>query len=84
MREEEGCLGFAVCAAKKISRLGIVEEFPYYWRVRSRLPERFGKACRVIVRGAMNSALVEFEDGYKVVTSRNYFRRLKLDIPEIG
>jgi hypothetical protein len=48
---------------------------PYIWRVRSRLPERFGQPCRVIVRGRMNSALVEFEDGYRVVTSRNYIRK---------
>lgn len=47
----------------------------YRWRVRSRLAERFGQKCRVLVRGAMNSCLVEFEDGYRVVTSRNYVRR---------
>ena len=50
-------------------------EWPYVWRVRTRLGERFGQACRVIVRGAMNSALVEFEDGRRFVTSRNYLRR---------
>jgi hypothetical protein len=49
--------------------------FQYVWRVRTRLPERFGARCRVLARGAMNSALVEFEDGMRVVTSRNYFRK---------
>jgi len=49
----------------------------YYWRVRTRLPERFGQLCWVLVRGKMNSCLVEFADGYRVVTSRNYVRRLK-------
>ncbi len=49
--------------------------YPYIWRVHTRLPERFGQRCRVIVRSKMNSALVEFEDGYKVVTSRNYLRK---------
>ena len=44
----------------------------YVWRVKTRLPERYMTPCRVIVRGKMNSCLVEFEDGYKVVTSRNY------------
>jgi hypothetical protein len=29
----------------------------------------------VLVRGSMNSALVEFDDGYLVVTSRNGLRR---------
>ena len=48
---------------------------PYRWRVRTRLPERYGQLCVVLVRSRrMNSALVEFEDGYRVVTSRNYLR----------
>lgn len=50
-------------------------EFPYVWRVRTRLRERFGQRCRVIARGAMNNAQVQFEDGYEVITSRNYLRR---------
>ncbi len=52
-----------------------LESFPYLWRVRTRLPERFGEPCRVNVRGASNSAEVEFEDGFRVITSRNYLRR---------
>ncbi len=53
------------------------ECWPYYWRVRARLPERKGQRCRVLVRGKMNSCLVEFQDGFKVVTSRNYLRRVR-------
>lgn len=49
--------------------------YPYIWRVLTRLAERKGQRCRVLARGAMNSALIEFEDGYKVVTSRNYIRK---------
>ena len=52
-----------------------MNEYPYIWRVKTRLPERKGERCKVLVRGAMNSALIEFEDGYKVVTSRNYIRK---------
>lgn len=76
-------------------------DWPYVWRVRSRLPERFGQRFRVLIRGGgpaqadgatdgitvlrkvkyprrgMNSALVEFEDGTQVVTSRNYLRKVK-------
>lgn len=46
--------------------------------------DRKGERCRVLARSpvptcerprAMNSALVEFEDGYRVVTSRNGLRR---------
>ena len=44
----------------------------YVWRIKTRLPDRYMNPCNVIVRGKMNSCLVEFEDGYKVVTSRNY------------
>lgn len=51
--------------------------YPYYWRVYTRLPERHGQRCRVLVRGAMNGALIEFEDGFKVVSSRNYLRKIK-------
>jgi hypothetical protein len=49
------------------------------WRVRTRLPERFGQRCRVLIRGGRNSALVEFEDGYQVITSRNYMRKAMED-----
>lgn len=38
--------------------------------------DRKGDRCRVVCRGKMNSALIEFEaDGYRVVTSRNGLRR---------
>jgi hypothetical protein len=33
----------------------------HYWRVRARLPERFGHRCRVLARGSMNTILIEFE-----------------------
>ncbi len=61
-----------------LGRMGTVLIYPYRWRVRTRLPERFGRMCRVLVRSKrMNSALVEFEDGFKVVTSRNYLRKVE-------
>jgi hypothetical protein len=47
----------------------------YIWRVRSRLPERYLTSCRVLARGKMNTCLVEFEDGYRATTSRNYLIR---------
>ena len=36
---------------------------------------RKGQICRVLVRGAKNSCLIEFEDGFKAVTSRNALRK---------
>ncbi len=44
--------------------------FDRAWRVKTRLPERKGEPCRVLVWGRLRSCLVEFErDGLKVVTS---------------
>ena len=41
--------------------------FDHYWywteRARPALGDRKGQRCRVLVRGGMNSALVEFEQG---------------------
>ncbi|NMO50904.1 hypothetical protein HH310_06820 [Actinoplanes sp. TBRC 11911] len=65
------------------------EDFPYRWVWRWRtvgppsrkVPwfgdgvDRHSRFCRVLVRGGMNSALVEFDDGYRVVTSRAGLRR---------
>ena len=50
-------------------------EFDQVWYWRSRLPERKGQPCRVLVRGKMNTILVEFADGYQVTTSRYAVRR---------
>lgn len=50
-------------------------DFPYIFRAKTRLPGRFGQFCRVLERGKMNNCLVEFPDGYKVITSRNYIRK---------
>lgn len=52
-------------------------DFTYVWRVRARLPDRFGQRCRVLARGALNTCHVQFEDGYEVFTSRNYLRKAK-------
>lgn len=50
----------------------------YRWHWKARLPERHGTACRVLARGALNSALVEFlSDGRRVVTSRYAVRKAK-------
>lgn len=36
-----------------------------------------GKRCRVLARGGMNSVLIEFEDGFKTLTSRHSIRKEK-------
>jgi hypothetical protein len=45
------------------------------WWWRKWLPERKGHRCRVLARGAMNAALIEFEDGKRVVASRYAIRK---------
>lgn len=55
-------------------------DYPYIYDWRARYPrvlDRRGQRCRVLVRGKMNSAMVEFEDGYRAVISRNALRRAK-------
>lgn len=50
----------------------------WYWK--AVLPHRKGQPCRITARGKMNSALVEFLDGEKVITQRYAVRKL-LDQP---
>jgi hypothetical protein len=50
--------------------------FDRYWRIRATLPERFGQKLRIVARGTMNSALVEFEDGTRHIVNRYAFREL--------
>lgn len=38
----------------------------------------YKRKCRVLARGAMNSALVEFESGQREVISRNAIRKVKV------
>ena len=47
------------------------------WRLRCRLSERHGTACRVIARGTMNSVQIEFADGVRHIVSRYAIRRIK-------
>lgn len=50
--------------------------YRYNWRNNAKRALLFGRTCRVICRGAMNSAMVEFTDnGQREVISRNALRR---------
>jgi hypothetical protein len=53
-----------------------VTDYPYRWHWRTKLPDRHGQRCRIIARGRLNSVMVEFEDGYRVVTSRFAVRKV--------
>jgi hypothetical protein len=50
-----------------------------YWRVKTKLPERFGQRCRILRSDLARKKLciVQFEDGQKIVTSRFFIRKVK-------
>lgn len=47
-----------------------------FWRIRTTMPERKGQRLRVLARGTMNSAQIEFEDGTRHIVSRWAFRKI--------
>jgi hypothetical protein len=46
------------------------------WHWSKYLPERKDQLCRVLSTGRMNSALIEFADGYRVLSSRYAVRKI--------
>ncbi len=61
-----------------------VFDHEWFWRVRPLghahglfTMLRKGQRCRVLRRGAKDTILVEFSDGYKLTTSRYAVRRIK-------
>ena len=61
--------------APSSERAGEEGAFPLVWHWRTHLPERKGQPCRIVGAGSMNSVLVEFEDGVRVLASRYAVRR---------
>lgn len=55
------------------------KEFIYAWGNNQRRAELKGRSCRIIARGRMNSVLVEFENGERVVTSRRALRPVRIE-----
>lgn len=53
------------------------QKFDHVWYWKKRMPDRKGQRCRVLVRGKMNTILIEFDDGFRVTTSRFAVRREK-------
>ena len=48
--------------------------YVYRWKRPLDAPRK-GQLCRVLARGKMNSCLVEFVDGFQMLTSRNALAR---------
>jgi hypothetical protein len=50
--------------------------YTFCWKNNSKRATMYGRVCRVICRGTMNSAMIEFTDnGQCEVVSRNALRR---------
>jgi hypothetical protein len=52
-------------------------KYIYVWGNNPKRATMKGRKCKVVARGAMNSCLVEFEDGQREVVSRNAIRKAK-------
>jgi len=54
-------------------------EKPYYyaWKNNTKRVTLHRRKFHIVARGAMNSALVEFENGQREIISRNAIRRVK-------
>jgi len=53
-------------------------EYPYIWTWRYRPPSRYGQRCRVVASGKSgrgNNVLIEFEDGFRIITDRRGLRK---------
>lgn len=50
--------------------------YDHVWRSRTHLTHRAGQALRVVIVGTLNNALVEFDDGFRCVTSCFGYRRI--------
>ncbi len=52
-------------------------KFPYryVWRANGKYKNLYRQRCRVLARGALNSALVEFRNGKREIISRNALRK---------
>ena len=49
----------------------------YVWGNNEKRATLKGRLCRVLARGRMNSILVEFENGERLVTSRYAVRKVR-------
>lgn len=73
-----GAAGGPSALSKPVPSTPSVADFQptHRWWWRAKLGERNGEPCAVLARGRMNSILVSFADGHRVLTSRHAVRRL--------
>lgn len=51
-------------------------KWTHRWFWKKWMPERRGQLCRVLRVGKMNSCLVQFQDGFKVIAIRYAVRKV--------
>lgn len=56
----------------------MIYPYVFVWKNNEKRATLYGRRLRVLARGAMNSALVEFENGQREVISRNAIRKVKV------
>jgi hypothetical protein len=54
-------------------------DYIYKWRNNPKRQTLYGRTCRVVARGKMNSCLIEFENGQRECVSRNAIKRIKTE-----
>jgi hypothetical protein len=59
---------------KRSAVTAFVYPYRYAWKNNTKRATLHDRACRVIARGAMNSIMIEFEDGQQEIVSRNAIR----------
>lgn len=59
-------------------RRGAPYPYRYVWRANGKYKNYFRQRCRVLARGALNSACVEFRSGRREIVSRNALRKAAL------
>jgi hypothetical protein len=53
---------------------GLLYPYRYAWKNNSKRVTLYGRPCRIVARGAMNSIMIAFEDGQTEIVSRNAVR----------
>lgn len=63
----------------EINAMTHITGYPYFyaWGNNEKRATLKGRRMKVIARGSLNSALVEFENGQREVISRNAIRKVK-------
>ena len=53
-----------------------IQLYKFMWGNNAKRATLKGRKCKVVCRGKMNSAMVEFENGQREVISRNALRKV--------